>query len=91
MEKVKLHTQVQRSDFCDSAKVKRLQIGAEKMVQDSKATAWADVAGCKIQAHCRGGVSESKQHVVAHRRGWREAQLARGGIREHYSFLGNEI
>jgi len=36
--KVKTHTQVQRLDFRDSAKVKRLrQIGAE-MVQDSKAT-----------------------------------------------------
>ena len=36
-EKVKKHTQVQRLDFCDSAKVKRLrQIGAE-MVWDSKA------------------------------------------------------
>jgi len=32
------HTQVQTSDFCDSAKMKRLrQIGAE-MVQDSKVT-----------------------------------------------------
>jgi len=37
-EKVKTHTQLQRSGFHDSAKVKRLrQIGAE-MVQDSKAT-----------------------------------------------------
>ena len=37
-EKVKTHTQVQRSDSRDSAKVKRLrQIGAE-MVQDSKVT-----------------------------------------------------
>jgi len=36
-EKVKIHTQVQRSDFRDSAKVKRLtQIDAE-MVSDSKA------------------------------------------------------
>jgi len=38
-EKVKARTQVQRSDFRDSAKVKQLrQIGAE-MVQDLKATA----------------------------------------------------
>ena len=37
-EKVKTHIQVQRSDFRDSAKVKRLrQFGAE-MVSDSKAT-----------------------------------------------------
>jgi len=37
-ERLKLHTQVQRSGFRDSAKVKRLrQIGAE-IVQDSKAT-----------------------------------------------------
>ena len=36
--KGKTHTQVQRSDFCDSGKVKQLrQIGAE-MVEDSKAT-----------------------------------------------------
>jgi len=35
--KVKTHTQVQRSGFCDLSKVKRLrQIGAE-MVHDSKA------------------------------------------------------
>jgi len=37
-KKVQTHTQVQGSDFHDSAKLKRLrQIGAE-MVQDSKAT-----------------------------------------------------
>jgi len=37
------------------------------------------------------GRSESQQHVVAHRRGGREAQLARGGIREHEAFMANEI
>jgi len=37
------------------------------------------------------GRSESRQHVVAHRRGGREARLARGWIREHDVFLGHEI
>ena len=36
------------------------------------------------------GRSESRQHVVAHRRGGREARLARGGILEHDAFLGHE-
>jgi len=41
-EAVKTYTQVQRSGFCDSAKVKELrQIGAE-MVQDSKVTLQLD-------------------------------------------------
>jgi len=35
------------------------------------------------------GRSESRQHVVAHRRGEREVRLARGGIREHDAFLGH--
>jgi len=48
--KVKTHTQAQRSDPRDSAKVKRLrQIGAE-MVQDSIATTWGGAAGCKMEA-----------------------------------------
>jgi len=37
------------------------------------------------------GRSESRQLVVAHRRGGREARLARGGIREHDAFLGHEM
>jgi len=37
------------------------------------------------------GRSESRQHVVADRRGGREVQLARGGIREHEAFLGHEM
>jgi len=37
------------------------------------------------------GRSESRQHVVAHCRGGREAQLTRGGIREHDAFLGHEM
>jgi len=35
--------------------------------------------------------SGSRQHVVAHRCGRREAPLARGGIREHDAFLGHEM
>jgi len=35
--------------------------------------------------------SESRKHVVAHRRGGREARLARGGIREHEAFLVHEM
>ena len=37
------------------------------------------------------GQSESRWRVIAHRRGVREARLARGGIREHVSFLGHEM
>jgi len=37
------------------------------------------------------GQIESRQRVVAHRRGGREAWLARGGIREHDAFLGHEM
>jgi len=37
-EKVKTHTQVHRSDFRDTAKVKQLRQIAAEMVQDSKAT-----------------------------------------------------
>jgi len=37
------------------------------------------------------GWSESRQHVIAHRRGGREARLAWGGIQEHDAFLGHEI
>ena len=37
------------------------------------------------------GRSESRLHVVAHRRGGKEAWLARGGIREHEAFLGHEM
>jgi len=37
------------------------------------------------------GRSESGGRVVAHHRGGREAQLARGGIREHDAFLNHEM
>jgi len=37
------------------------------------------------------GRSESRQHVVAHHRGGREARPARGGIREHDAFFGYEM
>jgi len=37
------------------------------------------------------GWSESRWRVIAHRRGGREARLARGGIREHGAFLGHEM
>ena len=42
----------------------------------------------------RGAVqrrSGSRWRGIAHRRGGREARLARGGIREHDAFLGHEI
>ena len=35
--------------------------------------------------------SESRQRVVAHRRGGREARHARDGIREHDALLGHEM
>ena len=37
------------------------------------------------------GRSESRQHVVAHRRGRGEARLARGEIRDDDAFLGHEM
>ena len=37
------------------------------------------------------GWSESRQRIVAHRRGRREVRLARGGIRAHDAFLGHEM
>jgi len=37
------------------------------------------------------GRSESRWRVMANRRGGREAQLARGRIREHDAFLGHEM
>jgi len=47
--------------------------------------------GCRLQDRGAGqGRSESRQHVVAHRRGEREVRLARDGIREHEAFLGHE-
>jgi len=48
--------------------------------------------GCRLQD--RGAVqerSESRGRVIAHRRGGREARLARGGIWEHDAFLGHEM
>jgi len=60
------------------------------MVQDSKRDNLKRV--CRLQE--RGAVqgqSGSRQHVVAHRCGRREARLAWGGIREHKAFLGHEM
>jgi len=37
------------------------------------------------------GRSESRWRDIAHRRGGREARLARGGTREHDTFLGHEM
>ena len=37
------------------------------------------------------GRSECRQRVIAHRRGGREARLARNGIREHDTFLDHEM
>ena len=37
------------------------------------------------------GRGESRWRIIAHRRGGREAWLARGGIREHDAFLGHEM
>ena len=47
---------------------------------------------CRLQD--RGAVqgrSESRWTDISHRRGGREARLARGGIREHDAFLGHEM
>jgi len=37
------------------------------------------------------GWSENQWRVIVHRRGGKEARLARGGIREHDAFLGHEM
>ena len=82
-EKAKTQTQVlnhEKSDFCDSAK-------------DMNETNWSRVGlrlksdnlkrGCRLQN--RGAVkvqSESRQRVVAHRHGGRDAWLACGEIRD---------
>ena len=47
---------------------------------------------CRLQN--RGAVQERsgrRGRGIAHRRGEREARLARGGIREHDAFLGHEM
>jgi len=41
-----------------------------------------------MEAQCK---DEVKASGIAHRRGGREARLARGGIREHDAFLGHEM
>jgi len=38
-----------------------------------------------MEAQCTDG---TRAGGIAHRRDWREARLARGGIREHDAFLG---
>ena len=50
--------------------------------------------GCRLQD--RGAVQgrsepDSRQRVVAHRRGGREARLVRGGIQEHDAVLGHKM
>ena len=48
--------------------------------------------GCRLQN--RGtvqGRNGTRQHIIAHRRGGREARLARGGIQEHEALLGHEM
>jgi len=48
--------------------------------------------GCRLQD--KGAVqgrSERRWRVVVHRRGGRDARLARGGIQEHEAFLGHEM
>jgi len=48
--------------------------------------------GCRLQdGGAVQGRSESRWRVFAHRRGGREARLARGGIREHDAFLDYEM
>jgi len=48
--------------------------------------------GCRLQdGSAVQGRSESRWQVIAHRRGGREARLARSGIREHDAFLGHEM
>ena len=48
--------------------------------------------GCRLQDRSAvQGRSGSRQHVVAHPHGGREARLSRGGIREHEAFLGHEM
>jgi len=37
------------------------------------------------------GQGGSRQHVIVHHRGRREARLARGGIREHEVLLGRDM
>jgi len=41
-----------------------------------------------MEAQCKDGVRDDG---IAHRRGGREARLARGGIREYDAFVGHEM
>jgi len=88
-EKVKTHTQVQRSGFRDSVKVKTM----EEWSRDGPGLKSDNLTrGCRLQA--RGAVqgrNGSRQRVVAHRCGGKEVRLARGGIRERETFLGDEM
>ena len=48
--------------------------------------------GCRLQDEgAVQGQGKSRWRVIAHRRGGREARLARGGIREQDAFLGHEM
>ena len=87
---MKTHTQVQKSDFHDSAKVKRVrQIGSRDGLRLKSNNLRR---GCRLQdSGAVQGRNESRQRVVAHHRGGREAQLAWGGIQEHDAFFGHEM
>jgi len=62
------------------------------MVQDSKDSSENLRRGCRLQdGGAVQGWSESRQCVIAHRRGGREVRLARGGNLEHDAFLGHEM
>jgi len=62
----------------------------QKATQDSKSDHLR--RGCRQQDRGAGqGRSESRQCVVAHRRGGREARLARDEIRECDAFLDHEM
>jgi len=78
------HTQVHRSGFRESARVKwshdgtwLRQVGAER-VQDSKATTWKGVAGCKIEAQCKSEVGADSMSSLTIATGERRGALGMG-------------
>jgi len=89
MEKVKTHT---------GSKIRFLWFSKGEMIETNWNRDGPRLSSDNLRRGCRlqdgdavQGWSESRWRVIAHRRGGREARLARGGIREHDALLGYEM
>ena len=86
-KKVKTHTQVQRSDFRELSKSKTIETNWSRdglRLKSNNLRRLQD--GGAVQRR-----SERRWRDITHRRGEREARLARDGIRQHDAFLGHEM